>query len=169
MTEPMPEIAPGATIDTLVDALERHTARVETLEGELARLRDARRDIMTAIAPLMRHLNAPQRRMVEFSIAAAEKRAGASRGKVGATRLTRAALDFLALSEHDEIRAVELTWYLRRMGFSVAPQYAGTLLKDWTARNVVGKSARGVYRINKVHPEVVKIRLGEIDRRMVGG
>jgi len=139
---------------------------VAELEGELTALRDARRDIMAAMAPLMRHLNEHERRGVELRLGMAERRAGARRGRVGATRLTRAALKFLALSEHDEIRAVELTWYLRRMGFSVAPQYAGTLLKDWTSRNVVSKSARGVYRVNKVHPEVLKIRFEDVDRGM---
>lgn len=159
-----PEELPPA-IELLLDDLAGHTDRVSELERALAEARTARADVTMAISPLMRGLTPGLRRRVETRLASLEARTDGEGGRVGRTRLTQAALTFLGEAEAEEIRASELTWYLRRLGFAVGPRYAPTLLRDWEGRGVVARTGRGVYRINRVHPEVFRLRLAALQKK----
>jgi hypothetical protein len=150
-----------------LETLEERTERLAELERGLAEARAERADLLAAIGPLMRRLAPAERRAAETRLRAIEARAGPA-AVVGRTRVTRAALAFLSETQADEIRAAELTWYLRRMGFAVVLQYAATLLRDRVGRGVVSRRGHGIYRINRVHPAILRLRAARAEGLAAG-
>lgn len=160
MTDP----ARPPALDCLMAELDETMDRIAEAEDALARARARRADLTAAIAPMLRGLAPGERERAERRLAEMETPAGGEGAALGRTRLTKAALGFLAEAESPEIRAAELTWYLRRMGFDPVPQYAGTLLRAWSARGVVARTGHGVYRVNRCHPEILRLRMARVER-----
>lgn len=156
--------APRA-LELLLEDLAKKCVWLAELEDERAKAIDERADLQAAIQPLLRGLPQEERRLTEMRIAGMTMRHRQSGANLGQNGVSRAALAFLAESEAETIRAIELTWYLRRMGYAPKSSYAPTLLRDWAKRGVVSREGHGIYRINQVHPALLKHRLAGIRRQ----
>lgn len=134
----------------LQDALRAAAAEREALEH--------------ALYALIRTFPETRRPALRADIARVTRDLYEYKGRIGLTKRSRAMLQFLIESEHDEIRASELSFYLKRIGMDGRSRYAASALSQWAKQGIVARTGHGVYKLNRMHPEVLKMRVRAVEQ-----
>lgn len=164
----MPPLDPperiAATLDDaaalLLARLEAETAALARLRGEMERAELSRRRIEAALDALAPALPPERARDAAARMAACRKgpRAEAQRPAPHA-----AILDMLAQREPPRVTVGDVQEALLAQGFALFRTYAAKALTRLAAHGVVRKTARGRYRVNRTHPEIVALRLRALE------
>jgi hypothetical protein len=166
----MPDDRPAPIRRAIRDALAELGERTRwqrELAEELDRARAAREEVERALYALVRALPEDERAAARADVARVTHSLQEGRGRTGMTPRSRAMLAFLLEHEHEEVRAAELRWYLKRIGLEARSRYAASTLSDWAKRGIVTRTGHGVYRINRMHPEVTRLELAQLDRKKI--
>jgi len=163
---PPPDDPTGAAIESAMAALAEKTRWQRELADELARAAAEREEVEQALYTLIRTLPEGERRAARADVARLTRDLGAMRGRCGMTRRTRAMLEFLVESEHEEIRAAELNFYLRRLGLEQGSRYAASTLSGWAKQGIVTRTGHGTYRLNRLHPQVLHMNTNALEKRV---
>ncbi len=106
---------------------------------------------------------------------AALARLSAARREADALALRRAStahaglVELLAAWDKPLISVAEAQGTLEAQGLVQTRAYASGALKALCARGYVAKAARGLYRINRMHPDMVGLRLSALERELASG
>lgn len=151
----------------LVEAAERildELAAHRAAESELARRRTAARDrgarLVRAFDALARALPPAEARALIRRLDAIESRAGPAPGSVGSTPVTNAILAFLAAHEAGTVTVAALNEHLAALGLPTVRAHAAITLARFTRHGIVARVRRGVYTVNRFHPELMALRQG---------
>lgn len=145
----------------LLDELETANARMKELDAEFKDMAGRRKRLIASIDNILQTLDAAARdpwiRRYARAAARTPGRPRALRGPL------RTAMIYLVDNEHAHIRASELTWYVRRAGHDVDSRYGPNTLRELAASGHVSRTGHGVYRINRLHPELISLRIELLD------
>ena len=144
----------------ILDELAAHRAR----EAELSRRRTAARDrgarLVRAFDALVRALPPAESRALIQRLDAIEGRAEPPAGSVGSTPVTNAILAFLAAHDAETVTVAALNEHVAALGLPTVRAHAAITLARFTRHGIVARVRRGVYRINRFHPELLALRQG---------
>ena len=132
------------------------------LDWELKKAVQHREKLIASADNLMQAMGKAQReRHFDMFIEACARPIGRPRRLQGAMRET---MEFLVDNEHEHVRAAELTWYVRRCGYKVDSRYGSNTLTDLAKTGHVTKTGHGIYRINRLHPELLAIQMELLEK-----
>ena len=158
-----PRIGPGPdrlahAARLMLDEFEAHRAA----EAEIARRHAAARDRGAA---LLRALDVVLRGLTPAGQAPLVNRLALIRGRdrppvtaLGSSPATSAVLAFLAAREGETVEVAALTEYLQAIGLTQHRRYAACTLARMAHYGLVARARRGLYRINRYHPELMALR-----------
>lgn len=143
----------------LLENLEETARWIAELDAERAAAARRRAELVTSLQSLLRTMAPGPREPLALRLAVlAELPEAPPRTLRGSLRDVIA---FLAACETDTIRASEVTRHIRALGNPVKGTYGGATLGKLEATGHVTRIERGIYRINRAHPELMTMRLGE--------
>lgn len=149
-----------AVASGLLDELAAH----RRAEAEIHRRRRAARErginLIRAFDALVRTLPAEEQRPLLRRLDAIEGRAAPPPNALGSTPVTGAVLAFLAAHEAETVTVPALNEHLAALGITEVKTHASITLSRYVRQGIVARVRRGVYRINRFHPELVAMREG---------
>ena len=158
MSTPPVRVRDAASL--ILDELAAHRAR----EAELSRVFRATRDrghaLVRAFDVLARTLPPAELRLLVQRLDAIEGRAAPPSGSYGSTPVTNAILAYLAAQTAETVTTAAVEEHLRREGLTTLRAHAATALGRFARHGLVSRVRRGVYRINRFHPELLAMRQG---------
>ena len=147
----------------LLEELEETARRIAELDAERATAARRRTELVLSLQSLLRTLPPGHREPLGLRLAVlAELPQAPARLLRGSLRDVIA---FLAACETDAIRASEVTRHVRALGNPVKGTYGGATLAKLEATGHVTRIERGIYRINRAHPELTPCRVGDSPTR----
>ncbi len=142
----------------MLDELEAH----RVAEAELARRHGAARDrgaaLVRAIDVVLRGLSPAGQAPLVNRLALIQGRDRPPVTALGSSPATSAVLAFLAAQEGETVEVAALTAYLKKIGLTQHRRYAACTLARMARCGLVARARRGLYRINRYHPELMAIR-----------
>lgn len=163
------DAALARALPPILDDLEATNAWMKDLNTEFRDAAHRREKLVAAADRLIQTVDKPTRdRFVRRYAAATAKPSVKSRRN---NTLTHKVLTFLIDQEHEHVRAAELTWYMKRMGYRIDGRYGANALGHLAASGHVTRTGHGIYRINRYHPELLAIQLELLQkekRRVLG-
>ncbi len=136
-------------------------------EADLARRRTAARDrayrLLRSLDAVLSTLPPAERRPFVQRRDAIEGRAGPPAGALGATPVTSAILAYLAAHEAETVTVAEINEHLAAAGLPTVRAHAAITLGRFTRHGLVARVRRGIYRVNRFHPELAGLRQGPAD------
>ena len=140
----------------LLENLEETTRWIAELDAERATAARRRAELVLSLQSLLRTLPPAAREPLGLRLAVlAELPQSPPRTLRGSLRDVVA---FLATCETDTIRAAQVTRHIRALGNPVKGTYGGATLAKLEATGHVTRMERGIYRINRAHPELIAMR-----------
>ena len=142
----------------MLDELEAHRAA----EAEIARRHGAARDrgaaLVRAIDVVLRGLSPAGQAPLVNRLALIQGRDRPPVTALGSSPATSAVLAFLAAQEGETVEVAALTAYLKGIGLTQHRRYAACTLGRMVQHGLVARARRGLYRINRYHPELMAVR-----------
>lgn len=150
-----PERALEDETDALLGELELITRTVARMERRIEKLRARRAKVEAAVTPAMAELSPADKALKADRLCRIAQIAEGGKPK-GQTERAREMLSYLARTNQDEIRPVEITGHLRNVGHPVSDNYGAAMLHVWQKSGLVTRTGHGRYRIDRDHPDLMR-------------
>lgn len=158
MSTPPPRLRDAATL--ILDELAALRARQAELSHHVRTTRDRGQALVRAFDALARTLPAAEQRPLIQRLDGIEGRAEPPAGTLGSTPVTNATLAYLAASTAETVTVAAVTEHLAALGLSTVRRHAAITLARFARHGLAARIRRGVYRINRFHPELLAMRQG---------
>ena len=159
----MPDPDDGRLAEAASLILDRLAAH-RRAEADLARRRTDERDRAHRLArsfdALVRALHPEEQVPLLRRRDAIEGRGAAPAAELGSTPVTSAILAWLAAQDTETVTVPALNEHLRGLGLAHVRTHAAITLGRYARHGIVSRVRRGVYRVNRYHPELMAMREG---------
>ena len=142
----------------MLDEFEAHRAAQAEIARRHAAARDRGAALVRAIDVVLRGLSPAGRAPLVNRLALIQGRGRPPVTALGSSPATSAVLAFLAAQEGDTVEVAALTAYLEKIGLTQHRRYAACTLGRMARYGLLARARRGLYRINRYHPELMAIR-----------
>ena len=157
MNDPEPDrLAHAARL--MLDEFEAHRVTQAALARRHAAARDRGAALVRAIDVLLRGLSPAGQTPLVNRLALIQGRERPPITALGSSPASSAVLAFLAAQQGETVEVAALTAYLERVGLTQHRRYAACTLGRMAHYGLVARARRGLYRINRYHPELMAIR-----------
>lgn len=158
MSTPPPRLRDAASL--ILDELAALRARQAEISRSFRVTRDRGHALVRSFDALVRMLPVAERRPLLQRLDAIEGRAGPPAGSLGSTPVTNAILAYLAAHEAETVTVAAINEHLGAAGLTTIRSHAAITLARFTRHGIVSRLRRGVYHINRFHPELLSLRQG---------
>lgn len=155
----MPQ-SPADQADDALEELELLTRTVARMERKIEKLRQRRAKLEDKLPPLLSTLSEAEKQAREERLGLIASLEDGAKAK-GQSEAAREMLAYLALTNRDEIRPIEITGHLRGIGHRVSDNYGAAMLHVWQKSGLVTRTGHGRYRVDRSHPDLVRATLLE--------
>ncbi len=142
----------------MLDEFEAHSVTQAALARRHAAARDRGAALVRAIDVVLRGLSPAGQAPLVNRLALIQGRDRPPITALGSSPAISAVLAFLAAQEGETVVVAALTAYLQRIGLTQHRRYAACTLGRMARSGLVARARRGLYRVNRYHPELMAIR-----------
>ena len=157
---PTPPVRLIDAASLILDELAAHRAREAELSRRFRATRDRGHALVRSFDALARALPPAELRPLLQRLDAIEGRAEPPAGALGSSPVTNAILAYLAAQTAETVTTAAVEEHLAAAGLTTLRAHAATTLGRFMKHGIVARVRRGVYRINRFHPELLAMRQG---------
>lgn len=155
----------STAVTRLLDELESETRRLTHLHDKLAECRSLRVRLAEGVRAVLPTLPAGDAQAAFDRLRGLERSGDVSRRRA-ARRDQQAVLTLLASWPHATIAVADVQERLSERGLEPRRTYAAGALAHLAKQGMCARTARGRYRIDKTHPELVALRLAALEAEL---
>lgn len=144
----------------ILDELAAHRARETEISRHFRVTRDRGHALVRSFDALVRALPPAESRPLLHRLDAIEGRGAPPGGALGSSSVTNAILAYLAAQTAETVTAAAVQEHLAAAGLTTLRAHAAITLARFMRHGLVARVRRGVYRINRFHPELLAMRQG---------
>ncbi len=144
----------------ILDELAAHRAHEAELTRRFRATRDRGQALVRSLDAAMRAVPPAERRPLLQRLDAIEGRGAPPSGALGSSPVSNAILAYLAAQTAETVTTAAVQEHLNAAGLTTLRAHAATTLGRFIRHGIVARVRRGVYRINRFHPELLAMRQG---------